>query len=350
MNATEVALVGAGPIGLELAVCFKLLGVNYIHLEAGQVGQTISWFPKQLQFFSSPERIAISGIPLNTPDQSKATREEYLAYLRGIVQAFDLQVNTFERVIDITPKNSGKHGFILTTRNRNKQHTYSTRNIVLAIGDTHRPRRLGIPGAKLEHVSHYFNEPHQYFHQELLIVGGRNSAVEAALRCHRAGAHVTLSYRQESFDAKSVKYWLLPDIQSLIKHNEIKYYANTIPTIITPTHTTLQSTDNQRSIDVPTDFVLLLIGYEMDPTLFNLAGVDMAGENNAPVFNRNTMQTNVPGLYVAGTASAGSQVRFKLFIENCHPHVTRIVRAITGVDAPAGRVNPITEQFLLPES
>ncbi|MFW6059489.1 MAG: NAD(P)-binding domain-containing protein, partial [Phycisphaeraceae bacterium] len=213
-------------------------------------------------------------------------------------------------------------------------------------------------GEDLEHVSHYFEDPHRYFRQRLLIVGGRNSAVEAALRCHRAGAQVSLSYRQPHFDEKSVKYWLLPELKSLIKHQRIDYHPCTTPTRITPDRVTLapsghaacDQSGNGETFDLDADFVLLLTGYVMDSMLLTDAGVELVGENAAPNFDAQTMQTNVPGLFVAGTAAAGTQVRFRLFIENCHPHVHRIARAITGENPPDGCINPVARQFELPES
>src|SRR5690606_26228205 len=134
---------------------------------------------------------------------------QYLAYLRGIVQQFGLDVRTYERVTRLSP---GEEGFVVQTRRGPDQREYQARHVVMAVGDMHHPHMLGIPGEDLEHVSHYFDEPHRYFAQKLLIVGGRNSAVEATIRCARAGAHVTLSYRKAAFDDKSIKYWLLPEI------------------------------------------------------------------------------------------------------------------------------------------
>ncbi|HEX7010556.1 MAG TPA: NAD(P)-binding domain-containing protein [Phycisphaeraceae bacterium] len=350
---TQVALIGAGPIGLELAVALKHMGVDYLHFDAGQVGQTVSWYPHQTRFFSSPERIAIAGVPLVTVDQSKATREEYLAYLRGIVEQFDLQIRTYERV-ERLERHDG--GFLLHTRRHGQGHTYAAKQVVLAIGDMHRPRRLNIPGEDLEHVSHYFDEPHRYFRQRLLIVGGRNSAAEAALRCHRAGAQVALSYRRPAFDNKSIKYWILPELESLIRHKHIGFFPCTVPQRITPTHVTLGPSDQEGCpasadpVDVPADFVLLLTGYVMDSSLLEQVGVELVGENRQPKLDPQTMQTNVPGLFVAGTAAGGTQVRFRLFIENCHPHVTRIIKAITGHTPPTHLVNQTATRFELPEA
>ena len=331
MTSATTIIVGAGPIGIELAVAFKQLGVDYLHLEAKQIAHTISWYPRQVQYFSSSDRIAIAGVPLHTVDQSKATGEEYLAYLRGVVEQFDLSIRTFEPVTSIK-KDDGQ--FIVHTSRGDEKGTYQARHVVLAIGDMHRPRLLQIPGEQLPHVSHYFDEPHQYFRQRLLIVGGRNSAVETAIRCQRAGSKVTISYRKASFDSQSVKYWLTPEIEMLIKTGKVAFHPQTLPRRITASHVTLQHAESGETIEVPCDFVLLLTGYEMDTSLFEMANVKIEGENRAPTFDPSTMQTNVPGLYVAGTASAGTQIRFRLFIENCHPHVARITTAITGRQPP----------------
>lgn len=359
MRSVDVLIVGAGPIGLELAVSLKAMGVDYEHVDAGQIAQTITWYPRQVRFFSSPERIAIAGVPLQTADQSKATREEYLAYLRSVVQQFQLNIRTYTRVTAIDGR---VNDFTITLQHGDDTEQVQTRHIVLAIGDMHGPRYLHIPGEDLPHVSHYFDEPHTYFHQKLLIVGGKNSAAEAALRCHRAGAKVAISYRKPGFDERSIKYWLLPELKSLITQGHIAFYPSTAPRQITRTHVTLASTAGEPRDDaikteatektwrVEANMVLLLTGYVMDSSLLAQAGVELVGENQAPGFDPQTMQTNVPGLFVAGTAAAGSQVKFRLFIENCHHHVTRIVHAITGKQPPAGLVNDIDTNIVLPES
>ena len=339
MVHADTIIVGAGPIGLELAVALKHAGVDYLHIDAGQIGQTISWYPKQVRFFSSPERIAIAGVPLETVDQEKATREQYLAYLRGVVQQFDLAVNTYERVTAIERDGDG---FTLRTTKQD----YAANRVVLAIGDMHRPRKLNIPGEDLPHVSHYFDEPHRYFRQKLLIVGGRNSAAEAAIRCARVGAKVTISHRSSHFDAGSVKYWLLPELESMIKADVIDYHPNTQPIEITSDHVVL---DPGRMV-IPADFVLLLTGYVMDPALFEQIGAELEPPHQSPKVDKDTMMTTVANLYVAGTAAAGTRTHTRLFIENCHPHVTKIVKSITGSAPPAGLVNDAARQYALPES
>ncbi|HEX8520650.1 MAG TPA: NAD(P)-binding domain-containing protein [Tepidisphaeraceae bacterium] len=320
-RATEVAIVGAGPIGIELAVALKKAGVEYLHFDAKQIGYTISWFAPQTKFFSSNERIAIAGVPLSTPDQTKATREQYLAYLRMVVQFFDLKINTYEPIVGID-KLAGE--FVLTTQHRQGKRTYRARRVVLCTGGTDRPRRLNIPGEDLPHVHYYFQDPHTYFGQKILIIGGKNSAVEAALRSHHAGARVSISYRRNELPASSIKYWLMPEITGLFKNGCIATYFNSVAAEITSSHVKLRHDDGRLS-EVAADFVLPLIGYEQDNRLLAMAGVELTEENFAPAFDDRTMETNVPGIYVAGTAVGGTQNRYTVFIENCHVHVERIM-------------------------
>lgn len=338
MRDVPVIIVGAGPIGLELAVVLKRAGVKYLHLEAGQVGQTMTWWPRNTTFFSSPERIALAGLPLGRLDQGKVTGEEYLCYLRQLVDQFDLDVQTYERVTAI---NRADDGFHLQAETLAGTAEYRARHVVLATGGMARPNKLGIPGEDLPSVSHYFEDPHTYFRQRLLIVGGKNSALEAALRCWRAGAEVTISYRRAAFDLDVVKRWLGPEVNLLIEKGQIHFLPETTPVAVEPGKVTLAPTrrDEQGRYrareDAPpivyaTDFVLLLTGYEADMSLFAMAGVTLEGPEQRPIFNPETMETNVPGLYVAGTATAGTQHDFKVFIETSHTHVARIAGAITG--------------------
>ncbi len=354
MTETDIVLIGAGPIGLEMAVALQDAGLEYVHLEAKQVGQTISWFPQQARFFSSPERIAICGVPLQTVDQSKATREEYLAYLLGVVRQFNLPIRTYERVTEIRQTRDNSR-YEIETKRADGQHAYRAKRVIFTIGDMHRPRPLTMPdgeaveGFSLPHVNSYFNEPYPFFDKRLLIIGGRNSAVEAAIRCYRVGAKVALSYRRAELDS-SIKYWLKPEIEWLIRHGEIEFFPQTVPSRITPTEVQLSNVDPQLKLtgqpakQEPFDFVLSLIGYQMDSSLFEQAGIALEGTGKAPQLDPKTMETNLPGVYVAGTGAAGTQIRFKLFIENCHAHVVRIMRHLTGTDPQ--HVNPLAFQQL----
>lgn len=341
--SVDVLLVGAGPIGIELAVGLKGAGFDYAQLDASQIGSTISWYAPQTQFFSSPERIAIAGVPLQTLDQSKATREEYLTYLRSVILQFALEIRTFERVISIAPRSEG--GFDVVSRTVAGERRWRAMRLILAIGGMHRPRLLGVPGEGLPHVSHYFADPHTWFRRQLLIVGGKNSAVEAAIRCVRVGADVTLSYRRMDFDPDRVKFWLLPEIRALVRDGRLRFLPGTVVTEIRRGSVLLAR--NGETLEINADSVLLLTGYEQDSTLFRQAGVTLEGEEQRPQFDSRTMETNVPGLYVAGTATAGTQLGgVKEFIETSHVHVARILAALRGLPPPEGG----QAEYTLPEA
>jgi thioredoxin reductase (NADPH) len=351
MISRDVAIVGAGPIGIEMAVALKRHDISYVQFDAKQVGQTMFWWPPMTRWFSSNERIAIAGVPLQTIDQGKATREDYLRYLRTVVEQFDLTVNTYEPVTGIENLDGG--GFVVSTSPHRDKQQYRVQKIILATGGTAFPRKLSVKGEDLPHVSHYMGDPHIYFRKRVLIVGGRNSAVEAALRIHQVGADVTISYRRSEFNAKSIKYWLHPEIMGLIRSGRIRAHFNTVVSEITPSGARLSSCDESRplfgnpgsSFNVPADFVLLLIGYVADMSLAKMAGVQLVGENEIPVFDERTMETNVPGIYIAGTATGGTQARYRIFLENCHIHIERILAAIIGAPSP-----PTPEPLAQPET
>lgn len=335
VQQTDIAIVGAGPIGIELAVALKAANLEYLHLEAGQIGSTMQWWAPGTKYFSSPERISIAGVPLIVSDQEKATRENYLDYLLGVVGTHQLDIQTYTRVVGIEQTSSG---FDITTARSfqgvggpdepnytppSSTQTINAKRIVLAIGDMHTPRMLDIPGESLPHVSHYLGDVHQYANQRVVIVGGKNSAVEAAIRLFRAGAQVTMSYRGEKFDPDRIKYWLYPEIEYLIKKNKIEF----VP------HSTLESINEQSVVlnsgeSITADFVLLLTGYQQDQSLFEQLGIELVTDDRKPKMCMKTMETNVPNIYVAGTATAGSQQRTKVFIETSHIHVERIVAAL----------------------
>jgi thioredoxin reductase (NADPH) len=328
----EVAIVGAGPIGIELAICLKRAGVPYLHLDSGQIGHTLTWWPRNTSFFSTTERLDLAGVPIQNSHQGRITGEEYLAYLRTLVEQFDLQISSFEPV---TQLERDEEGFGITTAPLTGERRYRARRVVLAIGDMHYPNRVHIPGEDLSHVSHYFRDPHDHFRRQLLIVGGRNSAVEAALRCWRAGAQVTISYRRARFDEQRVKHWLLPDAYAQIEAGTIGFLPETAPLEIAPGRVLLAPTvDGQIAGGEPfwhdADQVLLATGFRGDQSLLEQAGVELSGENRVPAFDPATMETNVPGLYLAGTVAAGVQQRYTLFIENCHEHVGKIAQVVTG--------------------
>lgn len=323
----DVAIVGGGPIGIELAVSLQRKLLRSVILEAGSIGNTMQWWAPQTKWFSSNERISIAGVPLLTNDQSKATREEYLTYLRSVVQQFGLAVRTGSAVTAI---DQHEDSFAITTNGGGKEATVHAKSVVLAIGGTDFPNRLGIEGEDLPHVDGYLREPHLYYGRNVLVIGGRNSAIEAALRLHHVGAKVTLCYRGEGLPESSIKYWLLPEINGLMQSGRIKTHFGTKPIKITGDEVVLQHADGQVTTVVADD-VLSLIGYGQNKELFCAAGVELIGEMQRPVFDEQTMETNVPGIFVAGTAVAGTQSsKYKTFLENCHVHVDRIAAHLTG--------------------
>jgi thioredoxin reductase (NADPH) len=260
-------------------------------------------------------------------------------------------VHTYEPVTAIR---RAARGFALTTSAKGIDHTYQVEKLVLATGGTAHPRRLNIPGEDLPHVHPYWKDPHDYFGKRVLIVGGKNSAVETALRLHHAGARVTMSYRRDKLPAKSIKYWLMPEISGLLKKGIIGDELSTVPVRITPTHVTLKRCGpsseglwdgDSQPWDVEADFVVPQIGFVADMSLCRLAGVELRGERETPVYDERTMETNVPGIYVCGTVTGGTQDKYTIFIENGHIHVDRILAHLTGAATPA-----VPEPIANPES
>lgn len=341
MQRINVLIIGAGPIGLEVACSLQHVGISSLNVDAGEIGHTIArFFPPSTRFFSSPERIAIAGIDCPVLAQEKMTGEEYLAYLRSVVITRKIAVRTFHRVTAATRVDDG---FVVTVSEPSgDSHQVHAAKVVMACGGTHRPRRLGIPGEALGHVHSDLGDPHRFFGRRVLIIGGRNSAIESALRCWRSHADVTISYRKNCINER-VKYWIRPEVESLIKEGRIQSCMPTRPLEIHPHHVVLEHTDTHEQIIVPVDDVLLQIGYEQDDTLFRMFGLDCDSHQNAPIFNPDTMESSVPHVFIAGTAIAGTQQHFKAYIETSHSHGPRIAAALTGAPPPeveAARVLP----------
>lgn len=340
----EVAIVGAGPIGIELAVALKQAGISALQLEAGSLASTIAWYAPGTRFFSSAERLQIAGVPLQTIDQGKPTREEYLQYLRTVCELFELEIQLNSWVSKISTEGDGfglscqqcRAGFgspLWRCPSEEVEKHYHAKRVVLAIGDMHRPNLLQIPGEGLAHVSHYLDEVHRYFGKDVVIVGGKNSAVEAAIRLYRIGARVTLVIRGSELDQSRIKYWLYPEILMLIREKRIQFVPNATVQEITTEAVSLLSSETD--LRLPADEVLLLTGYRQDKSLFQQLGLKLDGAGEKPKLNEATMESSVPGVYVAGTAVAGTQLGgVREFIETSHIHVDRIVSHLTGNPSP----------------
>ena len=330
---SNTLLIGAGPIGVEVAAALKACGDNYIHLEAGALGETISRWPPHTLFFSSPEWIAICGIPIHSHDQRRITGEEYLAYLRQVVESLSLSIRFYNRVTKIERTgDSGEHRYCVHATAAQTEQRYYCRNIVLAIGDMERPRELGLPGEELHTVSHRLQDPHRYFQQDVLIVGGRNSACEAALRCWRVGARVAMSYRRSALPKRGILARLKLEIDLLMKKGQMILYAPTVPRRFGNGWAELVHPEGSESHRVAADFVFLATGFEPDYTLYRSLGVALHGAAHAPRVDSRTQESESPGVYVAGTATAGSQNHYTVFITTCHDHASKIAKAITGRD------------------
>jgi thioredoxin reductase (NADPH) len=340
---TDVLIVGAGPIGLEVAAALQRDGLRADVVDTGAVGQTIlSLFPTATRFYSSPERLEVGQMAMSLPNQEKPTGDDYLAYLRSVIQTMGLHVHTFERVTACTKTDNG---FLVQTQTPSGiQRSWQATAIVLATGGTHHSRTLGVDGEDLPHVHRLLGNPHRFFERRVLVVGGRNSAAESALRIWRVGGRPVLSYRGEQLNER-VKYWLRPEVQALMDEGLIQDCMHTVVERITPADVQLRHLGTGTITTIPVDDVLLQLGFQQDSCILSLFGVDVDPNTQAPTFDASTMQSNVPGVYIAGTATAGTQKRFRVYIETSHVHAARIAAAI------AGRTCPDTpEPRILPES
>ncbi|MEM6777036.1 MAG: NAD(P)-binding domain-containing protein [Planctomycetota bacterium] len=362
-----VVVVGGGPIGIETAVALQRRGIPVAVVEAGCIGNTISWWAPQTQWFSSNDRIAIAGVPLQTIGQTKATREEYLTYLRCVADQMDVSMRTFTRVVAATESECGFQVQVARGPAWDSPvfGSIAASALVLAIGGTDHSNRLGVPGEDLPHVDGYLREVHRYHGRRVLIIGGRNSAVEAAIRLQRAGAEVTLSYHRTTLPDESIKYWLRPEINGLIQSGRIAAYFGTRVTEITDTDVELETSgsDSQaKRFRHHFDDVLTLIGYRQDSRLFRSLGVQTEGDSGRPIYDPTTMETDRAGIFVAGTAIGGTQSsKYRVFLENCHIHADRIAETLaqrlqssttkSSVTAPRSAQQPLQRQIeLQPES
>lgn len=331
MSLRDVIIVGAGPSGLSAAIAAKKAGLEYQVLEQGTLVNSIYRWPPQMVFFTTPELLEIGGLPFVSPFD-KPTRGEALRYYRRVVDTYDLQIAYGERVVSITsePEEALQAGeptrfTVETVSETGVRRARSARNVVMAIGYYDRPVMLNIPGEDLPHVHHFYAEAHPYYRKRVVVVGGANSAAEAALEMFRAGAHVTLVHRWPELKP-TIKYWVRPDIENRIKEGSIAGHFSTCVTSISPQAVTVVGPAGAQ--EIPAEAVFLLTGYRADTQLMADAGVAIT-EREAPVYDAGTFETNVPGLFVAGGALAGIDTG-TVFIENGRFHGETIVAVISG--------------------
>jgi thioredoxin reductase (NADPH) len=338
MSVRDVLIVGAGPSGLATAIAVKQLGLDYLVVEKGTLVESIRRFPTNMVFFTTPELMEIGGLPLTTP-YDKPTRQEALQYYRKATDTFQLQISLYEEVLTVDRDvEAGEQIFLLETRSTlGVRRIRKGRMVVLAMGYYDCPNMLNVPGEDLPHVKHYFDEPHPYYRRRVVIVGGRNSAVEAALELYRSGAHVTLVHRGPAI-GDSVKYWVKPDIENRIRDGAIAARFNTTLVEIRPTEIVVSSCDElsdtasdgpaKPSLEtIPADSVLLLTGYHANNEFLRRAGVSINPSTLVPRHDPHTFETNVPNLFIAGGQLAGKRTG-TVFIENGRFHGERIARVI----------------------
>jgi len=327
----DVLIVGAGPAGLAAAIAASRAGLDYRLLEKGMLVNSIFNFPRNMVFFTTAELLEIGGLPFTTPFD-KPTRAEALRYYRRVADTFGLSIAFEENVRSIEWQ---EPFFRVTTRLSNgKRRFHHSRALVAATGYYDHPNLLGVPGEGLPHVSHYYSESHKFYRKKVVVVGGRNSASEAALDLFRSGAQVTLVHRGTRL-GESIKYWVLPDIQNRIREGAIAARFNSKIAEIRSDTVVLESSGQRE--ELPADRVLLLTGYHPDAELLRRAGVRVQDDTFVPEHNPETFETNVPGLYLAGAVVSGRETN-RIFIENGRFHGATVIKAICERLARCGRV------------
>ena len=314
-NQYDLIIIGGGPSGINVAISAKKAGLNYLILEKGAVVNSLFNFPVNMTFFSTSLKLEIHGTPFISHGD-KPTRTEALEYYRRLITANDLNLHLYEEVQSMKPR--GGEGYqVITSKGK-----YVTDNVCVATGFYDTPRLLGIPGEDLPKVHHYYNDPHAFIGQDVLVIGAANSACDAALETWRKGARVTMAIRSDRIYDR-VKYWIKPDIENRIKEGSIPTYFNTTVTAIREKEVDLDTPGGPKTIK--NDFVLAMTGYQPNYALFDRLGLPINNDEACkPTFNADTLETSLPGVYMAGVACAGLETS-KLFIENTREHGDVIV-------------------------
>ncbi len=322
----DLIIVGAGPAGLAAAIAAAKGGLSYTVLEKGVLVNSIFHFPRNMTFFTTPELLEIGGIPFTTPYE-KPTRWEGLRYYRRVADAYEIPIAFGEKVLTIGPvkeADASSRFEVVTRADDVTRRIRRAGSVIIATGYYDHPNRLGVPGEDLPHVRHYYTEPHEYYRKKVVVVGGKNSAAIAALELCRGGATVTLIHRGARL-SDSIKYWILPDVENRIREGSIRALFSTV--VVRIEQTLVTSSRNRCVEKIPADAVLLLTGYHPDTDLMSRAGVHIDPVTMAPRHDQETMETNVPGLYVAGSVVSGKDTN-RIFIENGRFHGEMIIRHI----------------------
>jgi thioredoxin reductase (NADPH) len=323
MTTYDVVCVGAGPTGLACAMEAKRAGMRPLVIDKGCLCNSIFNYPIHMVFFTTPELLEIGGLPM-VCGGDKPTRVEALKYYRKGAEHYELELGLYEKVTRV----DGHAGaFTVVTQSENGcEQRYAAKNVVVATGYYDLPNEMGVPGEHQTHVNHYYTEPHAFWHQDVVVVGGKNSSVEAALDLWRNGAKVTMLVRAKELGA-SLKYWVRPDIENRIKSGQIAALFDAKVTEIVRDGVMLENGNGPRF--VPAKQVFALTGYHPDYEFIEALGVKLDPESRRPELNMSTLESNVKGIYLAGVVVAGKHTG-EIFIENGRFHGKQIVEALKG--------------------
>lgn len=316
MQQADAIIVGGGPCGLAAAIALQNIGLQPIVIEKGNIVNAIYHYPTHQTFFSTSERLAIGDVPFIIEGR-KPKRNQALVYYREVVRLKNIQVNRFEKVQSVVKNND------LFTVTSDKE-IYETPYVVIATGYYDHPNYLNIHGEQLPKVFHYFKEGHEFFDTDVLVIGGKNSAIDAALELNKAGARVTVAYRGSEYSS-SIKPWVLPEFEGVVKTGEVDMLFNTNVLEIRE-HEVVLEVEGQEKV-VKNDFVFAMTGYHPDHSFIKAMGVEIEEETGRPYVTPETMETNVEGLFIAGVIAAGNNAN-EIFIENGRFHGECIARTI----------------------
>ncbi|MFY4775954.1 YpdA family putative bacillithiol disulfide reductase [Metabacillus sp. RGM 3146] len=319
MKKEEVIIIGGGPCGLAAAISLQEIGINPLVIEKGNIVNAIYQYPTHQTFFSSSEKLEIGGVAFITENR-KPVRNQALAYYREVVSRKKVRVNPFELVKEVSKEAESGQYKVVTSKEE-----YLASSVVIATGYYEQPNYMCIPGEELPKVFHYFKEGHPYFDQKVLVIGGKNSSVDAALELVKSGAHVTVIYRGRVY-SPSVKPWILPEFDALVRNGTIKMEFGATVTSISEKSVTYISQDGDEK-NIENDFVFAMTGYHPDQQFLRKMGIQIDELSGRPVFNPDTMETNMEGLYIAGVIAAGNNAN-EIFIENGRFHGELIARNI----------------------
>jgi len=343
MTPYDVICIGAGPTGLACAIEAKRAGLRPLVIDKGVLCNSLYHYPVNMVFFTTPELLEIGDLPFVCAAE-KPTRVEALKYYRKCVEHYELELRLGELV---TRVDGSDGGFRVHTRTDDPlrafpgaagalpelppgNNVYSSRKLIIATGYYDLPNRLGVPGEDLPHVSHYYTEPHPFWRKDVVVIGGKNSAAEAALDLYRAGAQVTLVHRRAELGS-TIKYWVRPDIENRIKAAQVTALFNTHVVGIEPEVVHVATPSGPQSLHA--DQVFLLTGYHPDFDFLRQLGVKLDPETNKPAIDTRSHESNVPGLYLAGVIIGGKHTS-EIFIENGRFHGKQIIAALTGAPIP----------------